>query len=242
MASNTETGHAKNAANFFEQLSFITGYGATYNPTKASITLPQMNVKHTAVLNAISAVTAAHVPYISAVNARTLAFQNLGTLSSRIVFALSATDATKELVKDAKTYQRKIVGRRKKAVVIMGPDDPAPNNISVSQRSYTQQLENFTNLVAIAASEPSYAPNEVDLQIDTLNDWIEELQSLNNNVANTFTGITNARLLRNQEMYNKETGLLAVAQESKNYVRSVYGPTAPQTKQLTRIRYKYYKI
>lgn len=32
MASTTETGHAKNVANFDDFISFVTGYGAAFNP------------------------------------------------------------------------------------------------------------------------------------------------------------------------------------------------------------------
>ncbi len=40
---NTETGHAKNVANFEDFISFITGYGAAYNPTKVPIKLLSLN-------------------------------------------------------------------------------------------------------------------------------------------------------------------------------------------------------
>jgi hypothetical protein len=42
MASTTETGHAKNVANFQDLIEFVTGYGATYNPSKNSLKLPQL--------------------------------------------------------------------------------------------------------------------------------------------------------------------------------------------------------
>ena len=42
MASTTETGHAKNVANFEDLISFVTGYGATYNPTKVPIKLASL--------------------------------------------------------------------------------------------------------------------------------------------------------------------------------------------------------
>jgi len=41
-----ETGHAKNVANFEDMISFVTGYGATYNPSKNAIKLPQLNTLH----------------------------------------------------------------------------------------------------------------------------------------------------------------------------------------------------
>jgi hypothetical protein len=34
MASTSETGHAKNASNFDELISFVLGNGTTYNPSK----------------------------------------------------------------------------------------------------------------------------------------------------------------------------------------------------------------
>lgn len=38
----SETGHAKNIANFQDLISFCQGYGASYNPTKESLKIPQL--------------------------------------------------------------------------------------------------------------------------------------------------------------------------------------------------------
>ena len=51
MASTTETGHAKNVANFEDLISFCTGYGAPYNPSKASIKLAALGTKRTGEVN-----------------------------------------------------------------------------------------------------------------------------------------------------------------------------------------------
>ena len=42
MALTSETGHAKNLANFEDLISFCAGYGTTYNPSKASIKVPAL--------------------------------------------------------------------------------------------------------------------------------------------------------------------------------------------------------
>ena len=70
MASTTETGHAKNVSNFDELISFATGYGATFNPSKASIKLPALQAQSTASKSAESAVNAALSAYSNAVAAR----------------------------------------------------------------------------------------------------------------------------------------------------------------------------
>lgn len=42
MTSTSETGHAKNVANFQDLIEFVTAYGADYNPSKESLELPQL--------------------------------------------------------------------------------------------------------------------------------------------------------------------------------------------------------
>ncbi len=37
MPSTSETGHAKNVANFETLISFCTGYGTTYNPSRDAL-------------------------------------------------------------------------------------------------------------------------------------------------------------------------------------------------------------
>ena len=43
MPSTSETGHAKNVANFEDLISFCNGYGAAYNPSKAALTITELN-------------------------------------------------------------------------------------------------------------------------------------------------------------------------------------------------------
>jgi len=43
MASTPETGHAKNVSKLESLISFVKGYGATYNPSKDSIKLVALN-------------------------------------------------------------------------------------------------------------------------------------------------------------------------------------------------------
>ncbi len=40
MVSTSEIGHAKNVANFQDLREFVTGYGATYNPSKKAFNFP----------------------------------------------------------------------------------------------------------------------------------------------------------------------------------------------------------
>ena len=90
-----ETGHAKNVANFEDFISFVTAYGATYNPTKVSIKLANLNVLLTQAKSDITNVMNKTVTFNNTSNVRATLFEPLQKLSTRLVQALSSTDATK---------------------------------------------------------------------------------------------------------------------------------------------------
>src|SRR5690606_5273125 len=108
----SETGHAKNVANFEDLISFCTGYGTAYNPSKAAIQLPALNTLYSNAQNALAGLTSNKTVFDNTTNARQAAFEPLKKLTTRIVNALDATEATDALVKDAKTINGKIQGKR----------------------------------------------------------------------------------------------------------------------------------
>ncbi|MEK9158317.1 MAG: hypothetical protein AAB638_04030, partial [Patescibacteria group bacterium] len=110
MASTTETGHAKNVATFEDLISFCTGYGAAYNPSKVALKLPGLATQLTAATAVLQAVKVAKTTYDNATNARELAFKPLKSFATKIVSALAATEAAKQTVDDAKSTNLKIQG------------------------------------------------------------------------------------------------------------------------------------
>lgn len=247
MANTSETGHAKNVANFEELISFCNGYGATYNPSKIAIQIASLNTLRGNAITVIEDVKSANTSFINATNARVIAFTPIKPLATRIVNALSATDASDELIKDAKTFNRKVQGSRKggsakpETPPIPPADDAADKKISVSQQSYDSLVENFTKLGQLAVTEPSYTPNEVDLQLVTLTALVTDLAAKNTAVINATTAVSNARIARNKILYQPKTGLYDIAQEVKKYVKSVFGATSPQYKQVSKIKFTSHK-
>lgn len=243
MASTSETGHAKNVANFEDMISFCTGYGGNYNPSKPAIQLPSLTMLHSNAQIAIANVNSANTAFINATNARQISFANLKPLATRLVNALDATDASDELVKDAKTLNRKVQGSRKgkdtKPETPPTPPDTAAEDkkISVSQQSYDSLIENLGRLGELVASEPTYMPNEPDLQIPALQAFHNNLKATNTAVINATTAISNARIARNQILYAPKTGLYDIAMEVKKYVKSVFGATSPEYKQVSKIKF-----
>ncbi|WP_309613307.1 hypothetical protein [Flavobacterium sp.] len=239
MASTSETGHAKNIANFQDLIAFVTGYGATYNPSKNALKLPQLNTLVTTSQGNLADVITKNTAYNNSVNDRIIAFDGLKALSTRLVNALETTDAPKEKVSDAKGFNRKIQGKRAStSLTPTDPSAPAPATISASQQSYDQQIQHFAGLVSVLQSETSYTPNENELKIVTLTAKQANLVAKNNAVSTAYTNISNSRINRNKTLYENVTGLVSVATEVKKYIKSVFGASSPEFAQVKGIEFK----
>lgn len=242
MASTSETGHAKNVANFEDLISFCNGYGGNYNPSKAILQIGNLTTLHSNAESSITGVTTAKNAFTDVTNQRQTAFDPLRKLCTRIVNALDATDATDKLVKDAKTINNKIQGKRaaaKKAKPSTADSEAAEDKtISVSQQSYDALIDNFGKLIDLVGTEPTYTPNEPELQISTLQTNLGNLKATNTAVVNAYTNYSNARITRNNILYGQTSGLVDVALEVKKYVKSVFGATSPQYKQVSKLEFK----
>ncbi len=239
MASTSETGHAKNIANFQDLIAFVTGYGATYNPSKSTLKLPQLNTIATTSQSKLADVITKNTSYNNSVNDRIIAFDPLKALSTRLINAIETTDAPKEKIEDAKSFNRKIQGKRSSSSTIPAdPNAPAPTTISASQQSYDQQIQHFSGLIAVLQSETSYTPNESELKIITLTAKQTDLITKNNAVSTAYTNVSNSRISRNKTLYDEATGLVNIATEVKKYIKSVFGASSQEYAQVKGIEFK----
>lgn len=242
MASTSEVGHAKNVANFQDLIEFVTGYGATYNPSKNSLKLPQLIALKASADATLADVITKNTNYNNKVNERITAFSGLKSLSTRLVNALQTTDATTETVGNAKTFNRKMQGKKaSSSQTPTDPNTPAPTTISTSQQSYDQLIQHLAGLTSVLEAETSYTPNETDLQIATLQTKIADLTAKNTAVATAYASISNSRIARNETLYSSSTGLVETANEVKKYIKSVFGASSPQFAQVKGIQFKIIK-
>lgn len=238
MPTFNETGHAKNVANFEDMVNFVIGLGGTYNPTKNSLKLPQLNTLLTQGKADLSNVTIKSTAYNNAVNLRMDTFEHLESLATRVINALKVTDATTQMLKDARGIVNKIMGKRTKTLQPQDPNAPAPSSISVSQQSYDQLIEHFNKLIELVKTEPSYTPNESEVKIATLTLTLTGMKTANNNVSTSYVGVTNARMARDKTLYKPSTGLVDIALQVKAYVKSIYGATSAEYKQINKISFR----
>lgn len=243
MTSTSETGHAKNVANFENIISFCTGYGTAYNPSKNALKLPALNTLLGNAKTSLTGVNTALPPYNNAIGAREIVFAPLSKLVTRIVNALDASDAPPQIVDNAKTISRKIQGKRSgdKLPTIVDdpatPEDESQKSISASQMSFDNRIDNMDKLIQLLSAQGGYQPNETELQVNTLTDLLENMRTTNTDAINALVPLSNMRIQRNNLLYAKDSGLVDVAGDVKKYVKSVFGATSPQYKQLSGLKF-----
>ena len=239
MASTSETGHAKNVANFQDLIEFVIGFGPTYNPAKDTLKLPQLLALKASADAALEEVITKNTHFNNKVNDRMIAFSDVRTLATRLINALQSSEASKETIANARFFIRKMQGKRASAGQTPNqPDAPVPNTISSSQQSYDQLIQHLAGLRSVLNTEPSYAPNETDLTDAAIEAKINDLQTKNTAVATAYTAVSNTRIARNQTLYADNNGLVAIAIGARNYIKSIYGANSPQYALVRNIKFR----
>jgi len=248
MGNTQETGHAKNVTNFDELISFVVGYGTAYNPSRAAIRLAALQAIAAGAKGAIDVVNVVLPEYSNAIAAREVAFEPLSKLSTRVLNALKASDTSSKVDENATTLVRKIQGKRatskqteeeKAAAKAAGTET---KEVSTSHMSYDSRTDSFDKLIKLLASVPLYAPNEVELQVPSLTTLYNTLKEKNAEVLAATIPLSNARISRNEILYKEETGLVDVAFDTKTYIKSLYGATSPQYKQVSKLEFRALKL
>ena len=243
MASTSETGHPINVANFDVIIADVTSYGATYNPSKASLKIAALTALSTASKTAVNAVSAAKPAYKLARDARDAAFKPLSPLVTKAINALKATDTTAQVDETAQTLVRKLQGRRatpkkteeeKKVAADAGKEVV---EISSSQMSFDSRIDNFDKLIKLLTSVTLYAPNEADLKVTALTAVLTDLKAKNAAVIAAEVPLNNARITRNDTLYKANTGMVDIALDVKTYIKSVFGASSPQYKKISKIKF-----
>lgn len=244
MASTSETGHIKNLALFEDLIAYCQSYGTEYNPSNPLLTITQLQASYTAALSAMNTFKTQKTSFDTAVNLRRDAFEDIKPLSTRIINALIASGASKLTIDDAKGVNKKLQGSTsKKSGTDMEDTDAAnlPKSISSSQQSYDRLKDHFANMIQILLQAAQYNPNENDLKIPQLQARLAALEASKTAWISAHTTYSNAIRARNTVLYHPETGLAAIAQKVKVYVKSIYGSTSHQYKQVRMLAFKSQK-
>ena len=244
MTKTSETGHAVNVANLESLISTILSYGANYNPSRTSIQLDALQMLLATAKESFHAYYQAHSVYGKAVDDRENAFKPLKVYITRINNALKASDSTSRNDESVQTIIRKLQGRRsspkntEKEKKLLESEGKVVHQISTSQMSYDMRIENLATLISFLSKIPEYNPNEIDLKLETITEISNQLKIKNSDVLNAYIHLGQARNKRNEILYHPLTGLVDICSDTKTYIKSVFGTSSPQYKQISKLKFK----
>ena len=261
MKSVSETGHAKNVANFGEMLSFISGLGTAYKPSWLPISEASLQTMFSDSESCLKKFHIAKSEYKKAIGDRELAFEPLSKLFTRIVNAVNACHADPVTRENVRAIVSVLQGRNKNKSKDNLPtatqtddtngntsgselDNTAPktvNHHSTSHMSMTQRIENFQFLVSQLELISGYSPNEEELKISSLKDQLATLRQHIKTVNDLDIKLNNLRIQRNKLLYEEGTGLVSLAVAVKAYIKSAFGNNSEQYKRVSKIRFQFIK-
>lgn len=142
-----------------------------------------------------------------------------------------------------KSMNKKLQGTtsRKASATAEDSQPDTGKTISTSQQSYDKMVEHFSSIIEILIQNPAYNPNENDLKVTSPQDKLSDMQTKNSELIDAYTQYSNAMLDRNQVLYNPLSGLVQTSKEIKQYVKSIFGASSPQFKQINGIEFKVIK-
>ncbi len=237
-----ETGHIKNVENLGKARDFATSWGAAYQPSNPNLAIVAMTALIASAEGGIDGVQTQKTPYRNATAACEDAFEPLSKLTTRVMKSLKASGVPESVSDDAETYSRKIQGRRKTEAK---EDDPSTPDVdesdashSASQMSRSQRIENLQNLRMLLEAQALYAPNEVDLQTNTIKDLENDLTAKTQAVGTTFVAFSNSMADRDDVLYLNDENVVATGRLFKTYVEAAFSRNSTEWNQVKDLEFR----
>ena len=243
MSSDTETGHVTTVSNFDELIKITNLHAGKYNPSNPALSITNLESISASAHQSIKDINDLAPQYTIPAAKREEAFKPLSKLCTRVINSLKVSGASDAVVDGAITINRKIQGERatakkteeeKQALKEQGKEVV---EISSSQLSYDNRLDNLDKLIKYLANVTEYTPNEDDLKITSLKDYYIILEEKNKAAKEIGEPLTNARIARNKILYTPKTGLVDTALAVKKYILSVFGASSPEYKQVSKLKF-----
>ncbi len=258
--SKSEVGHAKNVANLEDLIADLKGLGPVYNPPRAELQLDNLQRLHREAQEVLRLVAEKEVLEQGATNERSQTFKLLRPKVTSILNTMVACGLSEKTIADARAIQRRINGTRagKKSTTNETPTTAvsteetalesegnsvakATKTISASRQSFDLLIEHFTKLRLLLQREPLYTPNEEEMQLAGLEQYEQYLRSLISNATNAESESAAARMQRSKVLYDPNNGLVALALQTKSYIKALFGSTSPQYRRISKLSFRFIK-
>jgi hypothetical protein len=234
--------HVSNVQSFEKLLGICTGLGGSYNPGKQNLRIENLNATLKLAQDKLLQVSIVKTNHEQAQNAREIAFIELRSLVSRIMFELRSSGAQPQAIADATVMTRRIrgYGKAQKPVASLkegAVTEPEAGSRKRNSADFGNTAAYFEKLLQTLGSEPMYQPMKPELQMETLKATLIKLRSVNAAVVAAYAAWSNARHERTRFMYLGPESLHGTAMDMKQQVQSSYGYNSETGALVRKIRF-----
>jgi len=244
---------AYNVAALDKVLGLATQVGDSYKPSIASIERTALTSLLEESRKSITAVLKAEGDLATAIKLRQQAFDLLPALGVKVMLTAKSCSLSPielaELNRIRKRFRSQPFNAKVQRASPDGPGGPSnsegespPAEVIARknrQLSYDYKLITLESLIRFLEDKPAYAPNETNVDIDSLKAKLEELVAHNAAVVKARYTVTEARAYAKAIVSNRETGVIAMVSLVKIYLQSVFSKDHDFYNSTIQIKLKY---
>lgn len=245
--SANQFSHEQNVVSLGVEITRVNTFGEAYNPSRDDLKIPVLNQlkEHGDVV--ITSWNTADNLFKKAIAARSLAFSDLDSLTTRAINAFRISVVAPQSIEQAEALVRDIRGERASGkltdeeLAAAKEEGKDPKQVVVHNSSYDSRTSSFRKFVQYVGAEDQYRPNEADISPAGLDAKLTVLEAATSNYNTAGAALEAARLVRDTFLYTEKTGLVDIALAVKGYVKSAFGADSPQYKQISDIAFNKLK-
>lgn len=239
MATFSESGHNKNAANFGGLVNIVSHLGTQYNPSFEEIQLSKLQEMDTQLDGLIAELNTLERANKQAIANRKEAFAGMSKLTTKLINLLMAFGGDENTLKSARSLVNLISGNTGKRKSKDAEDslDGSEHTVSKSRMSFDNRRDNFAKLVVLLKNEPNYRPNEPAYKIDTLDAYVKKLEQSTDAVQQTEAQLRAKKDKRDELLYTGETSAYNLFTKTKAYLKAVFGQNSSVYKQFSGLNF-----
>ena len=237
-----ETGHAK----LLESLDRLIAAAQTLDQARldppADLTIAALQARHADGTTLQNNVGNARADWRTIALKRAKDIDKFAPLAVEAVAALEARGASVETIKDARSYVRKLHGKRAKPQAEDNPATPeldeSEKGVSASQQSAAAQLATMHELLDFLEAQPLYAQvRKAKLTIAEMRTFVDGTQTDHTASITAAASLTSARNERNKDFYLDADNICDLAKRYKAMVKGEYGANSPEFKMVNEINF-----
>jgi|GEM_PF-949839 len=188
-------------------------------------------------------------------NIRRPVYEGLESYVVRIIAAMKALEMPGATITNAQSLLARIQGQRigkpkgrnedappagETATPPLHSANPGSNReqVSTAQTDMENVRGHFSKLYELLGNQPTYTPNETDLQLPALLAMKNLLEQTNDNAIAAESAYNTDYAYRYTVFYAPKTGFVDRTKLAKEYVKSIFGPTSAEYGRIKKIRFK----